>query len=303
MPITCPSRHALANFAQPGGTIALFTRYYGVGSGIVGSPADMRASRDAPIKEALISAGKPETLPVPSRFLLEDASLFLDFDGTLVDLIDRPDEVIADAALRTLLTNLDRLLGGKLAVVSGRSLAQLDVILGPVAQIVALSGSHGSEQRWRGISVAPPRPAVLEHAALRLRAFADARPGVLVEEKSYGVALHYRKFPDVEQDALKAARDLASELELYLQDGKMMIELRAPGGDKGLAIRRLMSLPPMQGSRPIFIGDDRTDETGFAVVAELGGFGILVGVPRATAATFGLADPAKVRAWLMEILA
>lgn len=239
---------------------------------------------------------------MPRQILLQDISLFLDFDGTLVDLIDRPDEVLGDSELRTLLINLHSILEGRLAVVSGRSLAQLDAMLGPVAQIVALSGSHGIEHRWHGVSTQPHRPSALDHAAISMRAFADARPGVLVEEKTYGVALHYRQCPEAEQDALTVAQDIASGLALHLQNGKMMVELRAPGDDKGLAIRRLMGMPPMTGTSPIFIGDDWTDETGFAAAAELGGFGILVGPPRKTAATFGLTDPASVRAWLMEIL-
>lgn len=256
-----------------------------------------------PQKETIISSGPAEPLPAPPPFLLEGASLFLDFDGTLVDLIDRPDAVIADAALRALLRDLDIKLGGRLALVSGRSLAQLDAILGPVAQIVALSGSHGSEHRWRGIAAQPHRPATLDEAATRLRSFAKARPGIIVEEKSYGVALHYRGRPDAEQEARKVAWDLASELELHLQDGKMMVELRVAGGDKGLAVGRMMRRAPMLGTRPIFIGDDLTDETAFAAVTDLGGFGILVGSRGKTAATFGLPDPASVRTWLTERLA
>lgn len=209
---------------------------------------------------------------------------------------------MADGDLRTLLADLHSLTGGKLAVVSGRSLAQLDAMLGPVAQVIALSGSHGSEQRLLGNCMQPDRPATLDRAASRLHAFADVSPGVFVEEKSYGVALHYRQCPTAAPDALKLARNLASELELYLQTGKMMVELRVPGGNKGVAVRNLMSLSPMKGTKPIFIGDDRTDEPGFAAAAELGGFGILVGLARDTAATFGLADPATVRAWLKEIL-
>ena len=235
--------------------------------------------------------------------MLEGASLFLDFDGTLVDLIDQPEQVVADDVLRDLLTALDTMLGGRLAVVSGRSLAQLDAMLGPVAQSIALSGSHGSEHRWRGIDAQPHRPAALDEAAARLRPFAAKNTGMLVEEKSFGIALHYRKCPEAEQAARKKAWDVATELGLYLQDGKMMVELRVAGGDKGTAVRRLMARPPMRGTRPIFFGDDRTDEAAFDIVAELGGFGILVGPARLTAATFGLANPSAVREWLTEHLA
>jgi trehalose 6-phosphate phosphatase len=241
-------------------------------------------------------------LPIPPRVLPEGASLFLDFDGTLVDLIDQPDRVVADEELRDLLTALDARLGGRLAVVSGRSLAQLDAMLGPLAQSVALSGSHGSEHRWRGIDTQPHRPAALDEAAARLHPFAAQNPGMLVEAKSFGIALHYRQCPEAEPAARKTARDVATELGLCVQDGKMMVELRVAGGDKGTAVRRLMAQSPMHGTRPIFLGDDRTDEAAFETVTELGGFGILVGPARRTAATFGLASPSAVRAWLTDQL-
>lgn len=197
---------------------------------------------------------------------------------------------------------MERHLEGRMAIISGRSLAQLDAILGPVAQSFALSGSHGSEHRWHGVSAQPKRPASLDEAARRLTPFVERHPGTLVEEKSYGVALHYRMRPEVEQDARRIAWDTARDLDLYLQDGKMMVELRVPGGDKGVAIRRLMGRAPMAGTMPLFFGDDRTDESGFEAVAELGGAGILVGAPRKTAARYRLASPAEVRAWLSGAL-
>lgn len=241
-------------------------------------------------------------LPPPAA-LLEGASLFLDFDGTLVDLVDRPDEVVADPALRDLLTRLDAKLEGRLAVVSGRSLAQLDSILGPIAQTLALSGSHGSEHRWKGISAQPARPEALDRAAERLRPFAERNPGVLVEEKSYGVALHYRMLPEVEPEALSLTGALGEEFALHVQNGKMMVELRVPGGDKGIAVRRLMQRDPMKGTRPVFIGDDLTDESAFSAAVALSGTGILVGEQRETAARYGLETPAAVRAWLEATIA
>lgn len=210
---------------------------------------------------------------------------------------------MADEPLRRLLEDLDDRLGGRIAVISGRSLAQLDAILGPMAHTLALSGSHGSEHRWQGVAACPNRPATLDEAARRLRPFVERHPGTLVEEKSFGVALHYRMCPEAEQDALTLARDVATELDLFLQDGKKMIELRVPGGDKGRAIARMMSRPPMLGTTPLFIGDDRTDETGFEVAAEMDGAGILVGEARETAARYRLRDPAAVRAWLASALA
>jgi trehalose 6-phosphate phosphatase len=269
-----------------------------------GCPAQAAASISCKSRTgAPISTSQIATLASPPASLLDGASLFLDFDGTLVDLADRPDQVVADEALRSLLAELNIRLGGRLAVISGRSIAQLDRILGPVAETLALSGSHGCEHRWDGIAAQPHRPPTLDMATARLRPLADRHPGALIEEKSYGVAFHYRLCPEVESEAVELARHVARELDLYLQDGKMMIELRVRGGDKGLAIRRMMALAPMKGATPVFIGDDRTDEPGFQAVAELGGGGIFVGEPRETAARYALPDPAAVRAWLTEALA
>ncbi|WP_213980972.1 trehalose-phosphatase [Sphingomonas sp. dw_22] len=240
------------------------------------------------------------TLPPPPPALLDGASLFMDFDGTLVDLADRPDMVAVDETLRTLVALLHERHAGRIAIVSGRSIAQLDALLGPLTQRIALSGSHGCEHRWDGISAHPVPPPELETAAKRMKAFAKGHPGTLVEEKSFGVALHYRMAPQAEAAAQALGAELAAELGLSLQQGKMVVELRPPGGSKGGAVRRLMSRPPMAGTRPIFLGDDVTDEDGFEAVLELGGTGILIGPPRPTAARYRLPDPASARAWLGE---
>jgi trehalose 6-phosphate phosphatase len=240
-------------------------------------------------------------LPLPSS-TLDGTSLFLDIDGTLLELVDRPDEVSADAGLRDLLFALNERLAGCLAVVSGRSIDQIDAILGPIAKAIAVSGSHGVEHRWRGVEARPERPVSLDRAASQIRRFVDRLPGVLLEEKSFGIAIHYRMRPEAEDDARALAQELAEELELHLQPGKMMVELRVPGGDKGSAVHRLMSRAPMQGTAPIFVGDDWTDEPGFVAAQELGGYGILVGPLRETGADYRLASPGDLRAWLMEAI-
>lgn len=244
--------------------------------------------------------GSAETdfLSPPPAALVDGASLFMDFDGTLVEIVDRPDAVRVDDPLRDLLAALGAAFEGRVAIVSGRSLAQLDHLLGPVARTLSLSGSHGIEHRWQGVTAHPIRPATLDDAAKALEAFASRYPGALVEPKSYGVALHYRQAPSIEASARIIAARLAEKLELDLEPGKMVVELRVPGGDKGIAVRRLMARRPMAGTRPLFIGDDLTDEGGFEAARALGGAGILVGAPRATAAQFALPDVAAVRAWL-----
>lgn len=247
-----------------------------------------------------------ETLPSPQPELLDGASLFLDLDGTLLELVDRPEDVRADDDLRALLIALTDRLDGRLAVISGRSLEQIDLILGDVAETLALSGSHGCEHRWNGVWARPMRPAALGQVADRFRLFADGRPGLLVEEKSYGAALHYRMNPEVEEAARALAEELAAAHELHLQHGKMMVELRVAGADKGQAVHRLMSRPPMQGTIPVFVGDDVTDEPGFAAARELGGHGILVGADslpgrgRVTAADHVVDSPATLRDWLSK---
>jgi len=238
------------------------------------------------------------SLPAPTADLLHGRSLFLDLDGTLFELVDCPSDVVADAEMRALLTRLSDRLDGRLAIVSGRSLAQMDIMLGPVAQRLALSGSHGSEHRLEGVVMRPERPAALDEIAEAFHDFARGREGVLVEEKSLGVALHYRMALDVETAAGVLADELAQTHQLKVQNGKMMVELRLPGADKGSAVHWLMARPPMAGTRPVFVGDDLTDEPGFVAAHALGGDGVLVGERQPTQAGFALSHPAAVRAWL-----
>lgn len=269
---------------------------------------ELRSGCKPPWREAKQAEERPiiesnsHTLPLPPGNLLDGSSLFLDLDGTLLDLMDRPEDVIADDQLRDLLARLDTRLDGRIAVISGRSLEQVDAILGDIAADLQVSGSHGSEHRWRGVLARPVRPEALDVAASRLAPFAEAHAGVLLEVKSYGVALHYRMNPAAMKAAQAIIVQLGEELGLVVQHGKMMAELRVEGGDKGQAVHRLMERAPMEGTRPVFIGDDITDEEGFAAARELGGHGILIGPPRPTAADYRLASPADLRNWLEEAL-
>lgn len=245
------------------------------------------------------AATDPIHLPHPSTDILANASLFLDFDGTLVDIADRPDGVVVDPDIPYLLWLLYERHDGRIALVSGRSLAQLDALLGPVASMILISASHGSEHRWDGFHAVPERPSSLDIVAEAFTNTAASYPGAFVEDKSFGVALHYRLAPALDELALLIAGGLAESLGLTLQHGKMVVEVRIPGGDKGAAIRRLMQRSSMQGTHPIFLGDDLTDEPGFAAAFELGGTGILVGDGRqSTSARYALPDPASVRSWL-----
>ena len=241
--------------------------------------------------------------PPPRLGDLAPVSLFVDFDGTLVDLVDNPGEIRVDGALHHLLAELNARLSGRVALVSGRSVAQLDGFLGPLGAMLTLAGSHGVElRRLGGKLTAPERPSSLEAVERALEGFAAAHPGVHVELKSHGAALHYRAAPQHEAAVYAFSRDLAKATGLVLQTGKMMVELRGPG-DKGDTVRALMRGPPMAGARPVFVGDDLTDEGGFSAARAFGGAGVMVGTPRATAALYRLENVEAVRAWLATAIA
>lgn len=239
----------------------------------------------------------PVSLIPPPADLLDAASLFLDFDGTLVELADHPDGVVVDAMLVDLVRTLEERLDGRLALVSGRPAEDLAALFGDRPPSVV--GSHGMEFRWSdGRRARAERPAGLIESLAAMRAFAEARPGVVLEDKPLGAAVHYRMNPEHEADAIALGERLAAAHGLYLQHGKMMVEVRSPGGDKGSAIRTLMADPRFAAGRPVFLGDDVTDEPGFAAVAALGGAGVLVGAPRPTDARYRLDDVTGVLAWL-----
>jgi trehalose 6-phosphate phosphatase len=239
----------------------------------------------------------PVLLMPPPADLLDSASLFLDFDGTLVELAATPDGVVVDTALIGLIRALEKKLDGRLALVSGRPAEDLAAMFGDAPPAVV--GSHGMEFRWSDTRrERAERPEGLVQALAAMRAFAEARPGVVLEDKPLGAAVHYRLNPEHEADAIALGEQLAATHGLYLQHGKMMVEVRSPGGDKGSAIRTLMADPRFAAGRPVFLGDDVTDEPGFSAVAALGGAGVLVGPPRPTDARYAIEDVTGVLAWL-----
>jgi len=235
--------------------------------------------------------------PPPS---LDGAALFLDFDGTLVELAETPDTIQVSPALSPLLQRLRAVLDGRLAIISGRAIKDLERHLHCAG--IAVSGSHGLELRLRDGSHVPlAAPRGLDRAREKAVSFAGAIPGLLVETKPFSIALHYRKAPARAEEVEKFMAELAAASGLTLQHGKMVVELRPPGADKGDAVRALMAEPEFAGTRPLFVGDDLTDEDAFRAAAELGGGGILVGPPRDTAATCRLDDVRAVSAWLERI--
>jgi trehalose 6-phosphate phosphatase len=239
--------------------------------------------------------------PSPPLLDLKGAALFLDLDGTLAPLAARPSEVGPDRRRSALLRALVARMNGRVAILSGRPLAEVDRILeGSVHTVAAV---HGLDRRGQGADHSPPsaHPA-LSQVTAAFRALAATTPGLLVEDKGVSAALHYRLAPEAAGAALALAERLAAQTGLGLQPGHMVIELRGPGPDKGDSLRHFMQTPPFLGAIPIVVGDDLTDEPAFVAARSLGGLGVLVGPPRQSAATRRLADVDAVLAWLEAAL-
>lgn len=236
----------------------------------------------------------PRLPPPPS--LPDDASLFLDLDGTIVPLAPRPEMIVVDEALRDLLIGLGRRLDGRLAMVSGRALDNLDSHLELPA--LAAAGSHGLERRGAdGQEERAQRTPEVAAASREIDSLAG-RCGVVAEHKPAGAAVHYRERPEVEAAVTAEVANIGQRHGLEVQHGSMVRELRLPGGDKGDAVRAFMDEQPFAKGVPIVLGDDLTDESAFEAARGLGGFGILVGDPRQSAARYGLPSVDAVREWL-----
>lgn len=220
-------------------------------------------------------------------------AFFLDVDGTLLDIKPRPEEVAADEALLALLRTLSDATGGALALVSGRRIEDVDRIFAPL--VLAAAGLHGAELRLPDGTRTLAESAIMDAARPVLRDFAAVREGVWVEDKGATLAVHFRQRPELEPEVLHFMRHLAGD-GLAVQEGKMVAELKETRHDKGKAIEYLAALPPFAGRRPVFIGDDVTDESGFQAVNALGGSSIRIGPPNApTRAIYCLESPAELR--------
>jgi trehalose 6-phosphate phosphatase len=233
----------------------------------------------------------------PPRSLAKGASIFLDFDGTLVELAEHPDAVSVSPRVARLMQELAECFSRRVAVLSGRSVAQISSLL--KVEPLSIGGSHGIEMRWSdGRMRDADRPAALDEAFAAMTALRERFPGIVVEDKPHGVALHYRQAPEAEAECRTLAQRLSKRTGLPLQSGKMVFELKSTTTDKGEALETFMREPPMAGTLPLFFGDDQTDEPGFAAAERLGGAGVLVGRARETAARYRLDDVEAVLAWL-----
>lgn len=204
-------------------------------------------------------------------------ALLLDFDGTLAPIGPTPDDIAVSDELRSLVTAAAERLRGRLALVSGRSLDQLDDLWGRTLWQMTVAASHGLELRHGGHRRAPPPSGIFARLIREVQNRFPVSAGVVVELKSFGIGLHYRLAPDRREAVRAWAEAAAAEHELVIQPGDMVFELRLPGADKGDAVRAIMRLDPFTGSRPLYVGDDLTDIPAIAAAREFGGSGIAVG--------------------------
>ena len=209
------------------------------------------------------------SLPVPGEI---PWALFLDVDGTLVEIAAEPDAVHADSRLIALLTALQHKLDGAVALVSGRTIDTLDKLFAPLH--LPAAGNHGLERRASGGNVSRPR-AMPDMLIIRdaFSSFVAENPGTILEDKTLSMAIHFRNRPELETQATDLAENLVSRSveNLFLQKGKKLVEIRPGQGDKGTAIANFLAEPPFSGRLPVFIGDDITDEKGFELVNLRGG--------------------------------
>ncbi len=204
--------------------------------------------------------------------------MFLDLDGTLVDIAPRPELVHMPPRLLDLLLRLHTALSGALAVISGRPLGQLDALLTPWRP--AAAGEHGAQCRLPSgdLAVARPLPAVPVDWRLAADALASEIAGIVVEQKATGIAVHYRQAPASERRVHDVLGRLAAQRprDFTAMPGLMLLEIRPRAVDKGVAVETLMQLQPFAGRIPVFVGDDVTDEDGFRAAEALGGYGLQV---------------------------
>ncbi|MGH6789901.1 MAG: trehalose-phosphatase [Pseudolabrys sp.] len=228
-------------------------------------------------------------------------ALLLDVDGTLIDIGSTPTDVDVPADLLASLERLIELTGGAVALVSGRPIADLDRLFAPL-RLPAIGG-HGAEMRVNG---EPPRHAAEPLPAALRKLLADAAApgsGIIVEDKGYSLALHYRAAP---QDESRLRKHIAEGVAAFPDEpvevlrGKAMLEVTRPGVSKGEGVRELMKHPPFRKRKPIFIGDDVTDESVFAVLPALGGEGFSVGREFHDLAGI-FASPSEVRRTLQRL--
>lgn len=229
----------------------------------------------------------------------DDWALFLDVDGTLLEIAATPDTVRVPAKVVAALAAASKHLAGALALVSGRSIADLDRLFAPLE--LPAAGAHGAQRRTAaGLFSTRRYVRALLPARELLAGWVAAHDGTLLEDKGDSLALHYRTAPALEHGARRAMAAAVAAVgpAFQMQEGKMVLEIKPGATSKGTAIEEFMAEKPFAGRLPVFLGDDLTDEAGFEVVNRLGGHSIAVGVRRRTCAQWRVRDPARVLRWL-----
>jgi len=250
--------------------------------------------------------GAPETVPVPRSLVphLSETAVLLDIDGTLLDLAPTPREVWVPPGLAKTLNRLLARTNGALALVSGRSLNDIDLIFAP-EQFPAVGG-HGAEMRITGDSeaVATHAPPMDKELKRRLAAIAKLSPGILLEDKGYSLALHYRLAPHAEKAIYAAVSLIRADLPnapIEVLPGKCVCEIKHSGFTKATGVLELMTHEPFRGRRPLFIGDDVTDESVFGIMPDFDGLAFSVG-RRAKGVAGHFDAPDDVRQFLAHLL-
>jgi trehalose 6-phosphate phosphatase len=263
---------------------------------------------EMPIEEEIVREedNAPETVPVPRSLIphLSEVAILLDIDGTLLDLMPTPREVWVPPELTRTLNRLLQRTGGALAMVSGRSLNDIDLIFAP--DHFPAVGGHGAEMRIdpESDSAAAHAPPMDKELKRRLAAIAKLSPGILLEDKGYSLALHYRLAPHAEKAIYAAVSLIRADLPnapIEVLPGKCVCEIKHSGFTKATGVRELMTREPFKGRRPFFIGDDVTDETVFAIMPDFDGLAFSVG-RRAQGVAGHFDSPSDVRAFLAHLL-
>ena len=248
----------------------------------------------------------PETVPVPRSLVphLSETAILLDIDGTLLELMPTPREVWVPPGLSKTLNRLLARTNGALALVSGRSLNDIDLIFAP--EQFPVVGGHGAEMRIdpENESVASHAPPMDKELKRRLAAIAKLSPGILLEDKGYSLALHYRLAPHAEKAIYAAVSLIRADLPnapIEVLPGKCVCEIKHSGFTKATGVRELMTHEPFKGRRPLFIGDDVTDESVFGIMPDYDGLAFSVG-RRAKGVAGHFDAPSDVREFLAHLL-
>jgi trehalose 6-phosphate phosphatase len=240
--------------------------------------------------------------PPPPVADLRDRAILLDIDGSILDIAPSPRQVQVPTDLRRTLVRLAEATDGALALVSGRPIDDIDLIFSPLR--FAAIGVHGAEMRIRGSAEVQSRARPLSATLKRkLATVAELGPGILIEDKTYSLAMHYRLAPEKGSMILAAVSKICAAVAqgtVEILPGQLVVDVKRAGINKGNAVRKLMQYPPFAGRHPIFVGDDTTDLPVFGMISEFGGQAYSVGGINAVVDGH-FETPAMVRAWLARI--